>query len=56
MPDDDLHTRLAVTETKQNDIERRVTNLEGNQKWVVGAILAAVVKGVMDLLKWGAGQ
>jgi len=56
MHDEDLRTRLAVAETKQADIERRVSSLEGNQKWVVLAIIGAVAKGIMDFVKWGAGQ
>lgn len=56
MSDDDIKTRIAVTESKQKEIERRVSNLEGNQKWVVLAIFGALAKSIMDLLTWGSGQ
>jgi hypothetical protein len=45
----------AVTKNEQQNIERRVSSLEGNQKWVVLAIIGSVVKMLFDVMK-GGGQ
>lgn len=42
--------RLAVLETKIDALELRVKELEGNHKWGVGLVLAAVLSAVVNMV------
>jgi hypothetical protein len=42
--------RLARLEAQKDDLERRISGLESNQKWGVLTVLGLVLKTIMDLV------
>jgi hypothetical protein len=46
-------SRIAVLETEKKELERRVTNLEGNWRWIILAIGALAVRAAFQMLAGG---
>lgn len=42
--------RVVKLETQHDELQRRITQLESNQRWGVMAILGLVFKSIMDLV------
>ena len=42
--------RLARLEAQKDDLERRISGLEANQKWGVLTVLGLVLKTIMDFV------
>lgn len=53
----DVETQIAILQTRLDNLkeayDRRVGNLEANQKWAVLTIIALIIKAAFDLIVKG---
>lgn len=49
-------TKIAVLENRVENQKERIEKLEGNQKWVVFALIGSLIKMLFDFMQRGGGQ